>query len=156
MIAPAPRPSSRGLLRLLAAALTVLPGACVGMMGDTGSANPFAGKWATADHAQIAFRNDTIVLMPPDGPPTPMTAAECNGAFRYRHGRMTKASLTSIAAAQPDVHQKLLDLLSRPDYPVIEIGCGRGTSTYVLLDDGHLIAIYRDRDVVGLDRLSRI
>lgn len=156
MIARAPRCLSRHPFRLLTAALAVFPAACTGMLGEPKPANPFVGNWSTADHAQVAFRDDTIVLKPPEGPPTPMSAAECNGAFRYRYGRMTKGSLTGIAAAQPDLHQKLLGLLSQPDYAVVEIGCDRGTSTYVMLDDGHLVAIYRDRDVVGLDRLTRL
>lgn len=155
MIRHAPGRLSWGPLRLLAAVLSLLPAACAGL-GESRPANPFVGSWATDDRSQITIREDTIVLKPPDGPPTPMSAAECNGAFRYRYGRMTKASLSDIAAAQPDLHQRLLGLLSRPDYPVVEIGCDRGTSTYVLLDDGHLVAIYRDRDVIGLDRLTRI
>jgi 16S rRNA A1518/A1519 N6-dimethyltransferase RsmA/KsgA/DIM1 with predicted DNA glycosylase/AP lyase activity len=43
----------------------------------------------------------------------------------------------------------------RPDYPVAELGCGEGGTTYVLLDDGKLIAIHRDADVAGIEELSR-
>jgi hypothetical protein len=142
--------------RLIVAAAALLPAACAGMGSGTGSGNPFAGTWQTADKEKIAFADDTIVLSPPGGAPTPMTAAQCNGAFRYRLGRMARDSLTSLVAAQPDLHQRLIELLRQPVYQVIEIGCDHGTSTYVMLDDRDLVAIYRDRDVLGLDRMSRL
>ena len=44
----------------------------------------------------------------------------------------------------------------QPDYAVAELACGEGNSTYVLLDDRDLVAIYRDRDVAGIERLSRL
>ncbi len=40
-------------------------------------------------------------------------------------------------------------------YVVAELGCGEGGTTYVLLDDGKLIAIHRDADVAGIEELSR-
>ena len=46
-------------------------------------------------------------------------------------------------------------MLGRPDYPVAELGCGEGGTTYVLLDDHNLVAIHRDADVAGIEQLSR-
>ena len=149
------RERGRQWTRLIVALAALLPAACAADSAGR-SANPFAGTWRTEDRETIAFTDDTIVLSPPGAAPTPMTAAECNGAFRYRRGRMTRESLTGLVAAQPDLHQRLIDLLQQPAYPVVEIGCDHGTSTYVMVDDRHLVAIYRDRDVLGLDRLSRL
>ncbi len=150
------RGCARPVRRLLAAAMVLIPAACVGLEGGERPTNPFVGAWATAERERVTFRNDTIVLTPPNGPPTPMSGAECAGKFSFRYGQMTTASLTGVAVLQPDLNQRLRGLLPRPDYPVVEITCDRGASLYVLLDDRNLVAIYRDRDVVGLDRLSRL
>ncbi len=107
--------------------------------------NPFAGAWATADRQQIAFRDDTA-----------MGAESCAGAFRFGYGRKSREALIGLAPHQPDLRGKLASLLVRPDYPVAELGCGEGDSTYVLLDERDLVAIYRDRDVAGIERLSRL
>ena len=56
---------------------------------------------------------------------------------------------------QPDLRDRLARLLVRPDYPVAELGCGEGDTTYVLLGDRDLVAIYRDAGVAGIERLSR-
>ena len=118
--------------------------------------NPFAGAWATADRQQIAFRDDTIMVNPPDARPTAMGAESCAGAFRFGYGRKSREALIGLAPHQPDLRGKLASLLVRPDYPVAELGCGEGDSTYVLLDERDLVAIYRDRDVAGIERLSRL
>ena len=44
----------------------------------------------------------------------------------------------------------------QPDYPVAELSCGEGGSTYVLLGERDLVAIHRDRDIAGIERLSRL
>jgi hypothetical protein len=46
-------------------------------------------------------------------------------------------------------------LLVKPEYPVAEVNCGDGYSAYVLLDDRDVLAIHRDREVAGIERLSR-
>jgi len=139
----------------LAALVLLLPGACA-EFGQKPAGNPFLGVWSTEAHDQVAFRDDTVVLPQPSGPAVPVGPKECAAGFFFHYGQMTSASLTGIAAAQPDVKGELSGLLQRSDYPVAELGCDHGTSTYVLLDDHHLVAIYRDRDVVGLDRMSRL
>jgi hypothetical protein len=119
-------------------------------------ANPFAGAWTTAERQHIAFRDNTIVVNPPDAQPTTMGAESCAGAFRFAYGRKSREALIGLAPHQPDLRGKLASLLVRPDYPVAELACGEGDSTYVLLDERDLVAIYRDRDIAGFERLSRL
>lgn len=118
--------------------------------------NPFAGAWATADRQQIAFRDTTIMVNPPDAQPTAMGAESCAGAFRFGYGRKSREALIGLAPRQPDLRVKLASLLVQPDYAVAELACGEGDSTYVLLDERALVAIYRDRDIAGFERLSRL
>jgi hypothetical protein len=139
-------------LALLALA-AVLPAACA---APEPPANPFAGAWATAERQQIAFRDTTIMVNPPDAAPTAMGAESCAGAFRFSYGRKSREALLGLTPRQPDLRKKLAALLVQPDYPVAELACGAGDSTYVLLDERDLVAIYRDRDIAGVERLSRL
>jgi hypothetical protein len=146
--------SPRRLARSASILLAIMPAACADF-GFGPTPNGFIGAWSTTDHANVAFNENTVVLTAPDGKPTPISAAECSGGFFFHYGRMTRESLTGIAASQPDIDRKLSEMLVNPVYPIAELGCDRGTSTYVMLDDRDLVAIYRDRDVVGLDRMTR-
>jgi hypothetical protein len=150
MLTTSPRRLARPALILLA----LLPSACADFAFGP-APNKFVGAWSTEDHDKVSFNEDTVVLTSPDGKATPISVAECNGSFFFHYGRMTRDSITGIAAAQPDVNQKLSDMLTAPVYPVAELGCDHGTSTYVMVDDHDIVAVYRDRDVVGLDRLTR-
>ena len=132
--------------------LAALPIGCVAPP----PANPFAGAWATSERQQIAFRDTTIVVSPPDAQPTAMGAESCAGAFRFGYGRQSRETLIGLAPRQPDLRGKLASLLVQPDYPVAELACGEGASTYVLLGERDLVAIYRDRDIAGVERLSRL
>jgi hypothetical protein len=140
----------RLVLLALAAALPI------GCAGPEPPANPFAGAWTTAERQQIAFRDNTIILNPPDALPTAMAAESCAGAFRFGYGRKSREALIGLASQQPDLRGRLASLLVRPDYPVAELACGEGDSTYVLLGERDLVAIYRDRDIAGIERLSRL
>src|SRR5438309_5369728 len=140
-----PRPAALVVLAALAACAVPEP-----------PANPFAGAWTTAERHQIAFRDTTIMVNQPDAQPTAMGAESCAGAFRFGYGRMSREALIGLAPHQPDLRGKLANLLVQPDYAVAELTCGEGNSTYVLLDDRDLVAIYRDRDVAGIERLSRL
>ena len=137
----------------LLALAALLPAACAGLEPP---ANPFVGAWATAERQQIAFRDTTIVVSPPDGAPTPMGADSCSGAFRFSYGRKSRETLLELTPQQPDLKKKLATLLVQPEYPVAEMACGAGGSTYVLLGERELVAIYRDRDIAGVERLSRL
>jgi len=138
------------LALLLSAAL--LPVACA----TPEPANPFAGAWTTAERQQIAFRNDTVVVQPPNASPTPMSAESCDGAFRFFYGRKERDALLGLTPRQPDLKNRLARLLVQADYPVAELTCGEGASTYVLLDDRDLVVIHRDRDIGGIETLSRL
>lgn len=152
-----PRSGFRRLLSRLAIVMACLaPAACAqfGAHPET-SSNPFFGVWQTADHDEIAFDAQTVELAPPKGKRIPITAAQCKAGYFFHYGRMTRDSLIGTTAAQPDVRNRLAAALKEPVYPVAEMGCDHGTSTYVLLDPSNLMVIYRDRDVVGLDRMTR-
>ncbi len=144
------RPLPRLIVLVLAA---VLPAACA---APEPPANPFAGAWATAERQQIAFRDTTIMVNPPDAAPTAMGAETCAGAFRFSYGRKSRDALLGLTPRQPDLRKKLAGLLVQADYPVAELGCGAGDSTYVLLGERDLVAIYRDRDIAAVERLSRL
>ena len=47
-------------------------------------------------------------------------------------------------------------MLVKPEYPVADVTCDQGGTTYLMLDDRELLAIYRDAGVGGLERLSRL
>ncbi|HEV8679040.1 MAG TPA: hypothetical protein VGQ90_06670 [Stellaceae bacterium] len=142
------------VLRLILLAIAVaLPAACV---APEGPGSPFAGPWTTAERHQIAFRDNTVVVNPADPKPMAMAANSCAGAFRFGYGRKSRDALLGLMPKQPDLRSRLATLLVQPDYAVAELTCGEGDSTYVLLDDRDLVVIHRDRDIAGIERLSRL
>jgi hypothetical protein len=143
-------PRSRLLLLALAAGL---PAACVApdMPG-----NQFAGTWTTAERHQIAFRDNTVVVNPADAAPTPMAADSCAGTFHFSYEHKSREALLGLMPHQRDLRNRLATMLPRPDYAVAELTCGEGASTYVLLDDRDLVVVHRDRDIAGIERLSRL
>lgn len=144
------RPASRlAALALIAA----LPAACA---TPEAPANPFTGAWTTAERQQIAFRDNTVVINPPDVPPTAMSAQSCDGAFSFGYAHRGRDALLGLTPQQPDLRRKLEAMLVRPDYPVAELTCGEGKSTYVMLDGRDLVVIHRDRDIAGIERLTRL
>jgi hypothetical protein len=149
-IRPQRQRARRFAVLALAAALPI------GCVAPAPPANPFAGAWTTADRQQIAFRDNTILVNPPNAQPSAMDAESCAGAFRFGYGRKSREALIGLAPHQPDLRGKLESLLARPAYPVAELTCGEGDSTYVLLDERDLVAIHRDRDIAGIERLSRL
>ena len=138
---------------VLLALMATLPAACV--TPAPAPQNPFLGAWSTAERSQIAFRDDTVVINPPDAPPTAMSPQSCPGAFQFRYGRKSRDALLALAIQQPDVTRRLGSLLTQPEYPVAELRCDQGDNTYVLLNDRDLVAIYRDNDIAGIEQLSR-
>lgn len=147
-------PNSSAALRLVLAAAAVLPAACAIVVGPP--PNPFAGGWATAEHQQIAFRDNTVVLHPADAAPAPMSAESCAGAFRFDYGRKSREALLGLTPSQPDLKRRLELLLVQADYPVAELSCGEGASTYVLLDERDLLAIHLDQGIAGIETMTRL
>lgn len=146
-----PKTAARLAASLLLAALA---SACA-MVRPPPPANPFVGVWSTGEKQQIAFRNETVVMTAPGEGPTPLSAATCDGTFRFGYSREPRGSLVGLALRQPDLQRQLADQLNRPDYAVAEVTCGEGGTVYVLLDDHTVLAIHRDRDVIGVERLTR-
>ena len=117
--------------------------------------DPFVGNWVTAENASITIRPDTIVQHQPDGESTTLDQTACHGMFRFAHGTKSRQDLTGLVPRQPDLRQKISDILVAQSYPVAEVNCDRGDHTYVLLDDRQLLAIYRDGDIGAIERLAR-
>jgi hypothetical protein len=117
--------------------------------------NPFIGTWVTAENASVTIRPDTIVQHQPDGQSTALDKSACRGVFQFGYSTKTRQALTGLAPRQPELGQRLSDLLVQPSYPVAELNCDRGDQTYVLLNDRQLVAIYRDGDIAAIDRLAR-
>ena len=131
--------------------LAALPVACAGPAPQ----GPFEGAWRGAERHQISFRENTVVQQAAGTPATTLSAATCEGKFRFGYARRSRDALIALAPQQPDIRSRLSLLLVRPDYQVAELGCGEGGTTYVLLDERKLIAIHRDADVAGIEELSR-
>jgi hypothetical protein len=141
------------LMRAIAVALVAAaPLGCVA----TAPSNPFVGTWTTADNDRISFESETLVVAPSSGPSTVMSKTTCPKDFRFGYSTMSREALAGLIPHQADLRRKLSNLLVRPDYPVAEMNCDQGFNTYVLLGDRELVAIYRDGDVAGLDRFSRL
>jgi len=138
---------------VVVAVAAMLPAACV--TPPPVPKNPFIGAWSTAERSQIAFRDDTVVINPPDEPPTAMSPQSCPQGFQFRYGRKSREALLALAGGQSDVGRKLASMLGQQEYPVAELRCDRGDNTYVLLNDRDLVAIYRDQDTAALEQLSR-
>jgi hypothetical protein len=117
--------------------------------------NPFIGDWVTAENASITIRSDTIVQHQPDGESTVLDKSACRGVFRFAYDTRSRQALTGLILRQPDLRQRLSDLLIEPSYEVAELDCDRGDQTYVLLNDTELLAIYRDGDIGAIERLAR-
>lgn len=150
---PAFQPATRAA-RLVALALTaMLPAACV--TPPPPPRNPFLGAWSTVEHSQIAFRDDTVVINPPDAPPTAMSSQSCPQGFQFQYARKSREALLALTGGQPDVNRRLGSILTQPEYPVAELRCDQGDNTYVLLNDRDLVAIYRDNNIAGIEQLSR-
>jgi hypothetical protein len=144
--------SRRQAVRLALLGLAaILPAACV----TPEPTDPFAGAWTNGESHRIAFRDKTVVQQPANGPPTAMSSQTCGGQFRFGYGHKSREALLALTPQQPDLRDRLARLLVRPDYQVAELGCGEGDTTYVLLDDRDLVAIYRDAGIAGVEQLSR-
>jgi hypothetical protein len=131
----------------------MLPTACA--IVEPPPRNPFAGAWANPERRQIAFRDDTVVVTPANQPPTTLGAAACDGKFRFGYAQKSRDALLALTPQQPDLRRRIAAQLTRPDYPVAELSCGDGGTTYVLLAERDVLAIHRDRDIAAIERLTR-
>jgi hypothetical protein len=141
--------------RFLAALAALLPTACA-FLEPSGSSNPLIGSWATADRNRVTFSDNAVVVTPDKGAAMTMGPGDCNGRYKFVSGRMMTASLEQSFPSQPDLQSKLKQLLVRPDYPVVDVTCDQGGTTYLMLDDRRMIAVYRDTGVGGLESYSRL
>jgi hypothetical protein len=141
-------------MRFAAIVAALLPTACAFL--EPSQSNPLIGNWATADRNQVTFLIDTVVLTPDKGAQTRLGPADCNGRYQLQYGRMSAAALENSFAAQPDLQVKLKQLLVNPDYPVADVTCDRGGTTYLMLDDRRLLAVYRDAGIGGTESYSRL
>jgi hypothetical protein len=141
--------------RLLAILAGVLPGACA-FFPSASPPSPLIGTWTTQDRNKVTFRPDSVLLTPDKGPPMTMSSAECNGAYRLAYGRMQTAPLQAAFQSQADLQRKLKAALTKPDYPVADVTCDHGGTTYLLLDDREMVAIYRDSGVGGIEYYTRL
>ena len=135
--------------------LGAFPLACAGPSPPSASSNPFIGTWATADNNSVTIRQDTVIQTQPDGRTTALDPATCRGVFRFGYDTKSREALTDLISRQPGLRRKLSEMLVEPSYPVATLDCDRGDQTYVLLNDGELVAIYRDGDIGATERLAR-
>ena len=119
-------------------------------------ANPIIGTWANSDNDRVTFTADSVTVTPNNGKPTAMGPGDCNGVFTIAYGRMATAPFATLFPTQADLEDKLKGLLLKPEYPVADVTCDKGGTTYFMLDDRELLAIYRDAGVGGVERLSRL
>ena len=133
--------------------LTLASSGCALLEGPP--ANPLIGTWATADRNKVTFAAEAVIVTPDKGAPTTMSKAECNGVYTLAYGRMQTAPLKQLFPKQADLTGQLNRLLVKPEYPVAEVTCDRGGTTYLMLDDGQVLAIYRDGAVGGIERMTR-
>jgi hypothetical protein len=141
--------------RALALLAGLLPAACAFFPSQT-PPNPLIGTWSTPDHDQVTFRPDAVVVTPDKGQPTTMGPADCNGVYKLLYGRMETAGLEQAFPSQPDLESKLKQLLTQPEYPVADVTCDQGGTTYLMLDDRQMLAVYRDAGTGGVEHLTRL
>jgi hypothetical protein len=144
----------RAAWRLAAMLMALLPTACLEAIYARDS--PLIGAWTNTDNDHILFKPDTIIMTPNKSQPMAMSEAECNGVFKLAYGRMETAPLHDLFPKQPDLRDKLKVLLVQPEYPVADVTCDHGGTTYLLLDDHDVLAIYRDGAVGGVEQLTRL
>jgi hypothetical protein len=142
-------------IRLLVVLAALPPAGCIFFPSEP-SPSPLIGTWTTPDRNKVTFRPDAVVVAPEKGPTTTINTAECNGVYKLAYGRMQTAPLKQAFAKQADLESKLQVILVKPEYLVADVTCDRGGTTYLLLDDREMLAIYRDAGVGGIEHLTRL
>jgi hypothetical protein len=141
--------------RVLAIFAASLLASCT-LFSGTPPPSPLIGNWATQDHNQVTLRDDAVIITPDKGKSEMLGPRDCNGVYKLQYGRMMTASLQQSFPTQPDLQSKLKQLLTSPEYPVADVTCDRGGTTYLMLDERRMIAVYRDSGVGGLETYSRL
>ncbi|MBV8778310.1 MAG: hypothetical protein JO258_14030 [Alphaproteobacteria bacterium] len=147
-------PKIKAGARWLAVVAALLPGACFFPAEEP--ASPLLGTWASSGNNRVTFTANAVVVTPEKGPQTTMSAAECNGRYKLVYGRMQSAALEQSFPSQKDLQAKLKQLLVQPEYPVADVTCDEGGTTYVQLNDRQVLAVYRDAGVGGTENLTRL
>lgn len=143
--------------RVLIALMPLLATGCANFpFGNGAPASPLLGSWATQDHDEVTFRADAVIVTPDKGQATTLGPSDCNGAYKLQYGRMNTAALEQAFPSQPDLQGKLKQLLAKPEYPVADVTCDQGGTTYLMLDERRMLAVYRDAGVGGLEAYSRL
>jgi hypothetical protein len=119
------------------------------------TANPFTGTWTNADNDSVTIRQDTVVEQTPNGPNMPLNDKTCNGIFSFRYTVWNRDTLIGLVSRQPNLGEDLSRSLTNPTYPVAVLHCDHGDHTYVMLNSGELLAIYRDGDIGAVEHLAR-
>ncbi len=140
---------------LAALVMAALLGAC-SLFPGWAPENPIIGTWSNADNDRVTFAADSVTVTPNNSKPTAMGPGDCNGVFKIAYGRMATAPFGALFPKQPDLEDKLKSLLVKPEYPVAEVTCDQGGTTYFMIGDGELLAIYRDAGVGGIEQLKRL
>ena len=119
----------------------------------------FVGSWSTAERqARSRSATDTVVFNLPDRRPDSRSRSARKPARQvpFSLGRRAATSLDRRSPRRRPISRQLVGrcsvapVIRSPSWAAIT-----ARSTYVMLDDHELVAIYRDRDIVGLDRLTR-
>jgi hypothetical protein len=142
--------------RLAAAiSLALLPTGCFVLEGPP-PANPLIGTWSNADNDRVTFSDSSVVVTPNSGKAVTMGPSDCNGVFKVSYGRMATVSFATMFPTQPDLEAQLKKALVAADYPVADVTCDQGGTTYFMLDDRQVLAVYRDSGIGGLEHLTRL
>ncbi len=118
--------------------------------------SPLVGNWTTQDHNQVSLREGAVIVTPDKGQATTMGPGDCNGVYKLQYGVMDTSALERSFPSQPDFSSKLRQLLVKPEYQVADVTCDQGGTTYLLLDDRQMLAVYRDSGVGGTEAYSRL
>jgi hypothetical protein len=137
-----------------AALLALLPTGCAFFEGAPD--NPLLGTWSNADNDRVTFKADGVVIAPSKGAAAAMGPGDCSGVYKLAYGRMATAPFNTLFPSQPDLEDKLKQALVKPEYPVADVTCGQGGTTYMMIGDREVLAIYRDAGIGGVEHLTRM
>ena len=95
------------------------------------------------------------LLAVPDGPFAAGGHRDTDFAAIGGNEQGASSALLAVVGRQADLRRRLTGLLVQPEYPVAQMNCGEGGTTYVMLSDKEMVAIHHDLDIGGMERWSR-